>query len=174
MMVYKRTMKSIEHHMEMALQLAAQAASEGEVPVGAVVVLERDPKTGEDLPETQVVGRGSNVREGSQNPVGHAELLAIGEASKTLGRWRLLGCTLYVTLEPCVMCAGALVLSRVDKVVYGATDPKAGAVESLYQVLSDKRLNHRPEIISGVLGERCAEILKNFFLTKRKSSQGTL
>lgn len=147
--------------MQEALQLAAAAAEVGEVPVGALVVF-----------EGEVVGRGANRREADRDPVGHAEVLAIREASATLDRWRLWGCTLYVTLEPCTMCAGALVNARVDRLVYGATDPKAGAVESLYEICTDPRLNHRLEVAAGVCGEEASALLKGFFKARRKKSSG--
>jgi tRNA(adenine34) deaminase len=115
----------------------------------------------------RVVAAGHNRREIDADPVSHAELLAIREAARKLGRWRLAGCTLYVTLEPCVMCAGAIVLARLDRVVYGAADPKAGAVESLYRVLADERLNHRPVVTTGVMGEECSRMLSEFFRRKR-------
>lgn len=143
--------------MRHALKLAGQAADLGEVPVGAVIVH-----------ENQVIAEAYNERETRPSALAHAEAIAIEKACHQLGRWRLSGCTLYVTLEPCVMCAGASVLARVDRVVYGARDPKAGAVESLYQILSDERLNHRPEITGGVLAEECGEILSQFFRGRRQ------
>jgi tRNA(adenine34) deaminase len=148
--------------MRKALELAAVAASKGEVPVGCVVVF-----------DNQVIAEAYNERELKPSALAHAEISAIEKATSQLGRWRLTGCTLYVTLEPCVMCAGALVQARVDRVVYGAKDPKAGAVESLYQILGDARLNHRPEVISGVLAEDCGRLLSEFFRVRRakKSSQ---
>src|SRR5512139_1969540 len=132
--------------MEAALALAAEAGAAGEVPVGAVAVF-----------EGRVVGRGRNAREGARDPTAHAELLAIQEAARALGRWRLTGVTLVVTLEPCAMCAGAMVLARIDRLVYGASDPKAGAVGSLLDLSGDARLNHRFEVIRGVLGDECGE-----------------
>lgn len=145
--------------MRRALALARGAEKRDEVPVGALLVA-ADGKT--------VLARGMNRREGWTTPIGHAELIAVHRASQKLGAWRLLGSTLYVTLEPCVMCAGALVQARVARVVYGAADPKGGAVHSLYQVLSDPRLNHRCEVTSGVLGEECGKILKDYFRRKRE------
>lgn len=142
--------------MRYALELAARAADLGEVPVGAVVVL-----------DNQVIAEAYNERESLPSAMAHAEILALERATKKLGRWRLSGCTLYVTLEPCVMCAGALVQSRADRVVYGAKDAKAGAVESLYQVLTDPRLNHRPIVEAGVLAEECGSILSRFFRQRR-------
>ncbi len=142
--------------MRQALELARQAAALGEVPVGAVIVA-----------EGQIVAQAYNQRESRPSALAHAEIDAISEACKRLGRWRLSGCTLYVTLEPCVMCAGAIVQARIDRVVFGARDPKAGAVESLYQVLQDTRLNHRPVVTSGVLGAECGQFLSEFFRQRR-------
>jgi len=142
--------------MREALGLAAMAAGVGEVPVGAVAV-----KDG------AIIGRGYNRREIDHDPFSHAELLAMREAAVALGVWRLTGVTVYVTLEPCVMCAGAMVQSRVDRVVFGAFDPKAGAVGSLMNVVQDARLNHRVEVVSGVMGDECSELLKTFFKALR-------
>lgn len=144
--------------MARALTLAAEAAAVGEVPVGAVLV----DGTG------RIVGEGRNTREGDKDPLGHAEILAIAAASRALGRWRLSGCTLYVTLEPCFMCAGALVNARVDRLVFGATDPKAGAVGSLADVCRDPRLNHRLVVVNGVLADECGAVLKAFFRSRRQ------
>ena len=148
--------------MARALTLAAAAARKGEVPVGAVVYR---TDTGE------ILGEGANQREGEGDPIGHAEMLAISAASKAIGDWRLEGCTLAVTLEPCVMCAGAIVNSRVPRVVYGADDPKAGAVRSLRRLLSDPRLNHRAQIVPGVMGPECGQILRDFFAQLRRSRE---
>lgn len=145
-------------YMRQALELATHAASLGEVPVGAVVVY-----------KNSVIAAAYNERETKPSALAHAEISALELACKKLGQWRLSGCTLYVTLEPCVMCAGALVQARVDRVVYGAKDPKAGAVESLYQMLGDARLNHRPAVTSGVLGEECGKLLSDFFKSRRNS-----
>jgi tRNA(adenine34) deaminase len=142
--------------MEAALELAHEAAAAGEVPVGAVAVC-----------EGRVVGRGRNRREGAADPTAHAELLAIQEAARTLGRWRLTGVTVYVTLEPCAMCAGAMVLARVDRLVFGASDPKAGAVGSLQDLSGDPRLNHRFPVERGLLGDRCGDLLRDFFRSRR-------
>lgn len=139
---------------------SAKAAKRGEVPVGAVLVL-----------DGKIIARAFNTRESKNNPLGHAEIDVIRKAAKKLGRWRLSDCTLYVTLEPCVMCAGAIVQSRIGRVVYGAKDPKAGAVESLYSVLSDKRLNHRPDVQSGVLADECSKVLKDFFSQLRNKAK---
>ncbi|MEU3662703.1 tRNA adenosine(34) deaminase TadA [Streptomyces sp. NPDC032940] len=141
--------------MRLALAEAGLAARGGDVPVGAVVL----------APDgTTVLAAGHNEREATGDPTAHAEVLAVRRAAARLGdRWRLTGCTLVVTLEPCTMCAGALVQSRVDRVVYGARDDKAGAAGSLWDVLRDRRLNHRPEVIEGVLAEECALLLTDFF-----------
>jgi len=142
--------------MARALEMAAEAKDVGEVPVGAVVVRDR-----------RIVAQAYNLRETLRDPTAHAERLALTWAGRALGSWRLEGCVLYVTLEPCAMCAGAIVLSRIDRVVYGATDPKAGACESLYRLASDPRLNHRPAITAGVMAEDCGEILRAFFQERR-------
>src|SRR5512140_3916832 len=131
--------------MEEALRLAREAGEAGEVPVGAVALF-----------EGRVVGRGRNAREQARDPTAHAELLAIQEAARTLGRWRLTGVTLVVTLEPCAMCAGAMVLARIDRLVYGAVDPKAGAAGSLMNLCADPRLNHRLEVVAGLRAADCA------------------
>jgi tRNA(adenine34) deaminase len=138
--------------MERAIVVARAAAAIGEVPVGAVVYR-----------GDEVIAEAGNTREGERDPCGHAELLAIRIAARKLGEWRLNDCSLAVTLEPCPMCAGAIVNARVGRVLYGATDPKAGACETLYRITSDERLNHRPAIFAGVHGERCAELLREFF-----------
>jgi len=142
--------------MRLALSEAQAALRHEDVPVGAVAVF-----------EGQVVGRAHNQRELLRDPTAHAELLALTQAAEALGRWRLTGVTIYVTLEPCVMCAGAMVLARLDRVVYGAPDPKAGAVESLYRILDDERLNHRPPHLGGVLGDECGALLREFFRNRR-------
>jgi tRNA(adenine34) deaminase len=143
--------------MRRALELAAGAPSTGDVPVGAVVV---------DA-DGALVGEGRNVRERDGDPTGHAEILALRSAAARVGEWRLSGCTLVVTLEPCTMCAGAAVLARVDRLVFGAYDEKAGAVTSLWDVVRDRRLNHRPEVIGGVLAEDAAALLEAFFREQR-------
>jgi tRNA(adenine34) deaminase len=145
-----------ERWLREALALADQAARAGEVPVGCVVVH-----------DGVVVGRGRNRREEDRDPLAHAEILALREAATTLGRWRLSGTTLYVTLEPCFMCAGALVNARVDRVVFGATDQKAGAVGSLADVCRDVRLNHRLVVQGGVLADPCSDVLRRFFRARR-------
>jgi tRNA(adenine34) deaminase len=145
--------------MRRALELAATAPLSGDVPIGAVVV----------GPTGTVVGEGCNVRERDGDPTGHAELVALRDAARHLGAWRLTGCTLVVTLEPCTMCAGAVVLARVDRLVFAAYDEKAGAVGSLWDVVRDRRLNHRPEVIGGVLAAESAALLDAFFAAQRKA-----
>ena len=140
-----------------ALEEARAAADGGDVPVGAVVVDS----------DGDVIGRGFNQREARGDPTAHAEILALQEASRRIGEWRLTGCTLVVTLEPCAMCAGASVLARVDRVVYGAVDPKAGAAGSLWDLLRDRRLNHRPEVVAGVLQAECSAVLQHWFGSRR-------
>ena len=151
-------MRSDEEYMREALELAKKAADEGETPVGAIVVKN---STGE------IIGRGFNLRETEKSPLAHAEIMALNEASRALGGWRVLGCTLYVTLEPCPMCAGAIINSRIERVVYGAKDPKAGSVESV-QRMFDLGYNHRPEVTGGVLEDECAQVLREFFKVLRK------
>ena len=143
--------------MASALELARLAPAHGDVPVGAVVL----------AADGAVVGSGHNDREGAGDPTAHAEVLALRAAAAAVGSWRLTGCTLVVTLEPCTMCAGALVLARVDRVVYGAADPKAGAAGSLWDVVRDRRLNHRPEVVAGVLADECGAVLRAFFEDRR-------
>src|SRR5437660_5882441 len=144
--------------MAMALDEAQAAAAEDEVPVGAVIV---SPRRG-------VIGRAHNQREQLRDPTAHAEMIAITQAAAALGSWRLENCALYVTLEPCPMCAGAIVLARIPHLIYGAVDPKAGACETLYQITTDPRLNHRTQIISGVLADRCGAVLSDFFAARRR------
>jgi tRNA(adenine34) deaminase len=146
-----------ETFMAEALAQARLAAAEGEVPIGAVVVA-----------DGRVAGRGRNARERLNDPTAHAEILALQEASRELGRWRLSGATMYATLEPCPMCAGALVNARIDRLVYGVADPKAGAVDTLFDVVRDSRLNHRVQVASGILAAECGEILRQFFRDRRK------
>ena len=143
--------------MREALAEAELAPAGGDVPIGAVVVDEAG----------RVIGRGHNVREAEGDPVGHAEVLALREAGRVRGSWRLSGCSLVVTLEPCAMCAGACVLARVDRIVYAAADAKAGAVGSLWDLPRDHRLNHRPEVVSGILAEQASALLENFFASRR-------
>ncbi|EMT50121.1 MULTISPECIES: tRNA adenosine(34) deaminase TadA [Brevibacillus] len=146
-----------EKYMRAAMQEAEKAAALGEVPIGAVIV--RDG---------EIVGRGFNLRETKKDPTLHAEMIAIREASARLGGWRLIGCTLYVTLEPCPMCAGAIVQSRIEQVVYGARDPKAGCAGTLMNLLDEQRFNHQVPVIEGVLAEECGQMLKSFFRGLRK------
>lgn len=147
-----------EYYMREALELAKKAFSLGEAPVGAVVVKK---SSGE------IIGRGYNLRESGKSPLAHAEIMALDEASKTLGGWRVVDSVLYVTLEPCPMCAGAIINSRIDRVVFGASDPKAGCLGSLTN-LFDMPFNHKPEITSGVLKEDCSALLSEFFAELRR------
>ncbi len=146
--------------MRLALDEARAAFDEQEVPVGAVVVC-----------RSRVIAAAHNQRETLRDPTAHAEMIAITQAAETLGSWRLDDCTLYVTLEPCPMCAGAIVQARVPRVVFGAADPKAGGCVSLYSITSDCRLNHRSELVRGVLEPECADILKEFFAAKRRNGK---
>lgn len=149
-----------ERLMRLALAEATVAASADEVPVGAVVIH-----------NSQVIASAHNQREQLRDPTAHAEMIAITQAASAVDSWRLEGCTLVVTLEPCPMCAGAILQSRIPRVVYGALDPKAGAVHSLYQLLEDTRLNHRVEVVAGVLAEDCGRLLTEFFQQKRLSAK---
>ncbi len=146
-----------EYFMRMALTEAEAALAEEEVPVGAVIVH-----------GDRVIAAAHNQREQLHDPTAHAEMIAITQAAEALGSWRLEGCTLYVTLEPCPMCAGAILQARIDALVYGAADPKAGAVQTLYQLLSDPRLNHRTQTVGGVLTNECGSILTRFFQNQRR------
>lgn len=145
------------YHMELALEEAEQAYAEEEVPIGAIVV----------HGEIGIIGKGRNQRETLCDPTAHAEMIALTQAAQALGSWRLEDCALYVTLEPCPMCAGGIVQARVPFVIYGCADPKAGACHTLYQITSDPRLNHRCAVLGGVLSERCANLLRRFFLDRR-------
>ena len=147
-----------ESLMREAIALASHAASIGEVPIGCVVV---DDLTG------QIIGRGHNRREADHDPTAHAEILALREAAHARGYWRLTDCTLVVTLEPCPMCAGAIVNARVPRLVYGCDDPKAGAVRTLYQICEDPKLNHRVAVTPGILADECADLLRAFFRAQR-------
>ncbi|MBN8236532.1 nucleoside deaminase [Halobacillus kuroshimensis] len=149
-----------EHFMKLAMVEAEKAEAEGEVPIGAVIVK-----------DNQVIASGYNQREQSQRASSHAEFIAIERANEHEGSWRLEDCTLYVTLEPCPMCAGAILQSRISRVVYGAADPKAGCAGSLYQLLEDNRFNHRSEVVPGVLGEACGEMLSHFFRSLRSKKK---
>ena len=151
-----------QQYMEIALELAREAFRQGEVPVGAVLV------RGEEI-----IARSYNRREALQDATAHAEIMALREAGARLGSWRLMGTTLYVTLEPCPMCAGALVQARVSRLVYGARDPKGGAAGTLYNIPGDPRLNHRLVVKAGVLQEKCAVLLQEFFQVRRGADRGT-
>jgi len=145
-----------EHFMQKALQQAQAARELDEVPVGAIIQR-----------QGRIIGAAHNLTRQLRDPTAHAEMLAITQAAEAIGDWRLNECTLYVTLEPCPMCAGAIVNARVGTVVYGAADPKAGAVESLFRLLDDERLNHKSEVVTGVMGPKCGNILTEFFREKR-------
>ena len=146
-----------KHFMQAALAEAQTADQENEVPVGAVIVH-----------QDRVIAQAHNQRERCQDPTAHAEMLAIAQAAKFLGSWRLENCTLFVTLEPCPMCAGAILQARIPTVVYGAADPKAGAARTLYRLLEDGRLNHTCQVVPGILAEQCGTILSEFFMKQRK------
>ena len=150
------TRQADEEWMRAALEEAQAARVHDDVPIGAVVVH-----------AGRIIGRGRNERELLEDPTAHAEVLALREAAGALGSWRVLDSTLYVTLEPCAMCAGAIVLSRIPRVVYGTADPKAGAAGSVLNVLAEERLNHRPEVVAGVLADECAALLRGFFAERR-------
>ena len=147
-----------ERFMQIALNEAEKAAEEGETPIGAVAVLNR-----------KIIAKARNKREIWNDPTAHAEIIALKKSAKKLNRWRLTGLTLYVTLEPCAMCAGAMVLARIDRLVFGCTDPKAGACGTLYNILQDKRLNHQVEITTGVMEKECSALLKKFFKQLRSN-----
>ena len=153
MLVHERYVEA----MRQAIEEATRAPATGDVPVGAVVL----------DPAGHAIGRGHNEREAKGDPTAHAEMIALRRAAEAIGRWRLEGCTLVVTLEPCTMCAGALVQARIDRLIFGAVDDKAGAVGSLWDVVRDRRLNHRPEVVVGVLAGECRELLINFFRDHR-------
>ena len=144
--------------MKEALKEAKKAELIDEVPIGCVIVK-----------DNKIIARGHNQRETNQSPIGHAEIIAINKASKKLKSWRLEGCDIYVTLEPCIMCSGAIIQSRINKVYYGASDPKGGALGSSINVLEANNINHHPEVISGVLKEECSSIITNYFKAKRQS-----
>ncbi len=149
------------HHMEMALAEAGRANAEDEVPIGAVIVSYQHG----------VIAQAHNQREQLHDPTAHAEMIAITQAANALRSWRLEDCALYVTLEPCPMCAGAIVQARLPLVVYGCTDAKAGACHTLYQITNDTRLNHRSQVIGGVFADRCAALLSSFFAAKRRAGK---
>jgi tRNA(adenine34) deaminase len=147
-----------DHWMREAIAEAALARTMDEVPIGCVVAHE---------PTARIIGRGHNRRQIDRDPIAHAEIFALRQAAQAMGDWRLLDCVLVVTLEPCPMCAGAIVNARVPKLIYGCDDPKAGAVRTLYQLCEDQRLNHRVEVISGILADECAQMLREFFADQR-------
>jgi tRNA(adenine34) deaminase len=151
--------KQDERYMQMAIEQAQIAEENGDVPIGAVIVC-----------ENRIIGKAYNQREQLQDPTAHAEIIALTQAAAALDNWHLNGCTIYVTLEPCPMCAGALVLSRMDRLVYGCDDHKAGACKSLYNIVQDERLNHRLEVTSGVLAEKCGQLLRDFFSQRREKN----
>jgi tRNA(adenine34) deaminase len=148
--------KEDERYMRMAISAAQIAEENGDVPIGAVIVY-----------KNQIIGKAYNQREQLQDPTAHAEIIALTQAASFIESWRLHDCTMYVTLEPCPMCAGALVLGRMDRLVYGCDDPKAGACKSLYNIVQDERLNHRLEVTGGVLAEDCSRLLQEFFQRRR-------
>jgi tRNA(adenine34) deaminase len=148
--------KDDQRYMRTAIDAARIAEENGDVPIGAVIVY-----------KNQIIGKAYNQREQLKDPTAHAEIIALTQAAAFLETWRLHGCTIYVTLEPCPMCAGALVLARMDRLVYGCDDPKTGACKSLYDIVRDERLNHRLEVTSGVLAEDCSNLLQEFFLRRR-------
>jgi tRNA(adenine34) deaminase len=148
--------KEDEQFMRMAIEAARIAEDNGDIPIGAVIIL-----------ENKIIAKAYNQREQLADPTAHAEIIALTQAAAALENWHLNGCTMYVTLEPCPMCAGALVLSRMDRLVYGCDDPKSGACGSLYNIVADGQLNHRLEVTSGVLAEQCREQLQNFFQQRR-------
>lgn len=148
-----------ERYMRMAIDQAYIAEENGDAPIGCVIVY-----------ENQVIAKAYNQREQLNDPTAHAEIIALTQAAEFVGNWRLNGCTIYVTLEPCPMCAGALVLGRLDRLVYGVEDPKTGAVKSLYNIVQDKRLNHRLEVTAGILQEDCRKQLQEFFLRRRREN----
>jgi len=158
-------MQPDELYMQAAIAEAELARDKGEVPIGAVIVH-----------EGQIIGRGHNLRETSNDPTTHAEMVAIRQAAEAIGHWRLLETTLYVTLEPCVMCMGAMILARIPRLVYACRDPRAGAVGSIYDFSQDERFNHKVEVTEGVLGEECSEMLSSFFRELRagKKSKSSL
>jgi tRNA(adenine34) deaminase len=153
----ERKLSNEDYFMRLALREAELASSHGDVPIGAVVVH-----------RGELIAAAHNERELRQDPTAHAEILALREAAQVLGSWRVLDATLYVTLEPCAMCAGAIVLARVERVVFGTEDPKAGACGSVLDVLADTRLNHRPDVLAGPLREECGALLRSFFAARRR------
>ena len=161
-MVYEENKQGImdERFMKVAIEAAKIAQDNGDVPIGAVIVY-----------ENQIIGKAYNQREQLNDPTAHAEIIALTQAAAFRQSWRLIGCTVYVTLEPCPMCAGALVLSRMDRLVYGCDDPKTGACKSLYNIVQDERLNHRLEVTTGVFADQCREQLRDFFQRRREENK---
>jgi tRNA(adenine34) deaminase len=151
-----------ERYMRLAIEQAEIAQENGDVPIGAVIVH-----------NGQIIGKAYNQREQLQDPTAHAEIIALTQAAAALESWRLEDCTMYVTLEPCPMCAGSLVLARINRLVYGCDDPKTGAVKSLYNIVTDSRLNHRIEVINGVLADECSDLLEQFFQKRRQENKQT-
>ncbi|HUT28153.1 MAG TPA: tRNA adenosine(34) deaminase TadA [Sedimentisphaerales bacterium] len=151
--------KQDEQYMRAAIEAAGIAEENGDVPIGAVIVY-----------QDRIIARAYNQREQLQDPTAHAEIVALTQAAEFVGSWRLEGCTMYVTLEPCCMCAGALVLARMDRLVYGCDDPKAGACKSLYNIVQDERLNHRLEVTAGVMSDECTALLQRFFQKRREEN----
>jgi tRNA(adenine34) deaminase len=158
--VSNSTQMADEQYMKIAIDQARIAEENGDVPIGAVIVHSH-----------QIIAKACNQREQLQDPTAHAEIIALTQAAAALENWHLNDCTIYVTLEPCCMCAGALVLARIDRLVYGCDDPKTGAVKTLYNIPQDPRLNHRVEVTSGVLANECAQLLKSFFLLRRSPNK---
>lgn len=158
----RKSMENEEKYMKIAIEEAKKARLIGEVPIGAIVVL-----------DGKIIAKASNRRETEQNATAHAEIIAIQEACRKLGTWRLENAELYVTLEPCPMCSGAIILSRIQKVVYGAPDPKAGCAGTLMNLLADSRFNHQSEVVSGILAEECGELLSQFFRELRRKKKGS-
>lgn len=154
--------KDDEHFMQQALEAASIALENGDVPIGAIIIH-----------ENTIIAKGYNQREQLQDPTAHAEIIALTVAAAHLQTWRLSGCTMYVTLEPCPMCAGALVLARLDRLVFGCEDLKTGACGSLYNIIRDERLNHKVKITSGILHQKCSKLLQNFFQMRRNENTKT-
>jgi tRNA(adenine34) deaminase len=154
--------KTDERYMRLAIEQGGIAQENGDVPIGAVIVH-----------NGQIIGKAYNQREQLQDPTAHAEIIALTQAAAALESWRLEDCTMYVTLEPCPMCAGSLVLARINRLVYGCDDPKTGAVKSLYNIVTDSRLNHRIEVINGVLADECSDLLEQFFQKRRQENKQT-
>ncbi len=151
--------KTDQHFMQIAIEAAHIAEKNGDVPIGAVIAF-----------EGRIIGKAYNQREQLKDPTAHAEIIALTQAAEFIQSWRLHGCTIYVTLEPCPMCAGALVLARMDRLVYGCDDPKTGACSSLYNIVQDERLNHRLDVKKGVLENQCSQLLQSFFQKRRKQT----